>query len=432
MGYGHHRAAYPLRFLSENQEVIEINSFVNQDSLEGKGWKFIRTAYESISRLKKIPLIGSFLFSGLDFLLKIPSVYQQKNFSKPDLNTKILSYLIRKGLLKDLFKKIKDNNGVVVTTFYLPMLACEYYNIKCYLIICDTDINRVWIPYNHLAKNITFCIPCDQVYQRMKKSKIAKEQVYRTGFPLDKSILGDENLRILKIDLAKRLAKLDTRGIFRLYRKASVKDFLGEEAYQVFKEYYQKKQKEPINIAYAIGGAGAQKEALKEIITSLNPDLRKRKYKLFLIAGIRPEVIAYCQKLKRIFPDIRNSIRIISGNDFTEYYENFVEVIKVTDILWTKPSELSFYTALGIPVIINPVIGSQENYNKKWLLEIGAAFKKENYLFTHEWLHFLLKKGRLAEAAWNGFLKARKLGVFKIEELILHDEFENHRNPLKR
>ena len=79
-----------------------------------------------------------------------------------------------------------------------------------------------------------------------------------------------------------------------------------------------------------------------------------------------------------------------------------------TDILWTKPSELSFYCALGIPIIMTPAIGPQEKCNHRWLREIGAGIKQQNPEYTNQWLLDLLNKGRLAEAAWNGFLKGRK------------------------
>ena len=48
-----------------------------------------------------------------------------------------------------------------------------------------------------------------------------------------------------------------------------------------------------------------------------------------------------------------------------EYFNTFNETLRETDILWTKPSELSFYAGLGIPIIIAPTIGSLEDFNKK-------------------------------------------------------------------
>jgi hypothetical protein len=87
-------------------------------------------------------------------------------------------------------------------------------------------------------------------------------------------------------------------------------------------------------------------------------------------------------------------------------------------VLWTKPSELSFYCGLGIPIIISPTIGSQEVFNRKWLLEIGAGVLQEDPGYTGQWLFDLLDSGRLAEIAWSGFLNARKYGTYNIREIL--------------
>ena len=101
-------------------------------------------------------------------------------------------------------------------------------------------------------------------------------------------------------------------------------------------------------------------------------------------------------------------------------------------MLWTKPSELSFYCGLGLPVILTPVIGPQEWFNKKWLSEIGAGFKQYSPEYAHQWLIDLLNKGRLAEMAWDGFLKARKCGTFKIQQLLETGSFTASSDPLNR
>jgi hypothetical protein len=92
--------------------------------------------------------------------------------------------------------------------------------------------------------------------------------------------------------------------------------------------------------------------------------------------------------------------------------------LKNTDILWTKPSELSFYSALGIPIIIAPPIGSQEDFNKKWLLHMGAGILEENPKYASQWIFDSLNGGRFAEAAMQGFIKEEKLGAFNIQKII--------------
>jgi hypothetical protein len=81
---------------------------------------------------------------------------------------------------------------------------------------------------------------------------------------------------------------------------------------------------------------------------------------------------------------------------------------------------------------MSPYIGAQELYNQKWLLEIQAAFPQQDPEYTDEWLYDLLNAGRLAECSWDGFLKARKYGTYKIEEILRTGTMAREGSPLKR
>jgi hypothetical protein len=103
-----------------------------------------------------------------------------------------------------------------------------------------------------------------------------------------------------------------------------------------------------------------------------------------------------------------------------------------TDILWTKPSELSFYCGLGIPIIIAPPIGPHEVYNQRWLRDLGAGLHQSDPQYCSEWIMDYLTDGKLSLAAWDGFLYARKLGVDKIAEVLDTGDMERHFSPLLR
>ena len=49
----------------------------------------------------------------------------------------------------------------------------------------------------------------------------------------------------------------------------------------------------------------------------------------------------------------------------------FNEILRTTDILWTAIGVV-FYVALGLPIIITEPLGSQEVFNRKWLVGIGG------------------------------------------------------------
>jgi hypothetical protein len=81
---------------------------------------------------------------------------------------------------------------------------------------------------------------------------------------------------------------------------------------------------------------------------------------------------------------------------------------------------------------MTPSIGPQEKCNRKWLREIGAGIKQQNPEYSDQWLFDLLNKGRLAEAAWNGFLKGRKYGTYNILDFLETGTFVSSNDPLKR
>jgi hypothetical protein len=81
---------------------------------------------------------------------------------------------------------------------------------------------------------------------------------------------------------------------------------------------------------------------------------------------------------------------------------------------------------------MTPTIGSQEKFNRRWLLEIQAGIRQENPEYTDQWLTDYLAKGRLAEAAWSGFLKARKLGTYKILDVLDKGKLSDDTSPLMR
>ena len=79
-----------------------------------------------------------------------------------------------------------------------------------------------------------------------------------------------------------------------------------------------------------------------------------------------------------------------------------------------------------------PSIGSQEDKNLKWLMDKGCAVPQYTPRLALEWLGDMLKEGVFAEKALSGFIKNRKLGVFKIEEVLSTGTMARETHPLRR
>src|SRR4030095_9293640 len=97
-------------------------------------------------------------------------------------------------------------------------------------------------------------------------------------------------------------------------------------------------------------------------------------------------------------------------------YKSFNRLLAETDVLWTKPSEMTFYAALGLPLVLSPPVGVHERYNRRWAIENGAGLKQRHPDYAGYWIREWLAEGTLAAAAWFGFLRLPKFGLYHILE----------------
>lgn len=410
MGYGHQRTAFPLKGISQGGEIINANDYQGIPEKDRKIWETTRRAYELISRLKRIPLIGDFIFFIFDQFQKILSFYPKRDLSKPNFQIKQIFSLIKKGWGKDLILRLSSGQvkepPPLISTFFVPAFMADFFKYPrdIFCLVCDADISRTWASLKPKSSKIKYFAPNSRVVERLKLYGVKPKNIFLTGYPLPLENIGDENLEILKQDLKYRLLNLDPKKRYFHYYQPLIKSYLGE---------LPKEPNHPLTIMFAVGGAGAQKEIGIKIVKSLAKKINERKVRVILVAGIRERVKEYFEKNVKGL-----NIEIIFDTNIESYFHKFNQALRTTDILWTKPSELSFYTALGLPIIIAPAIGSQEEFNKRWLLQLGSGMTQKNPNYTNQWLFDLLDLGWFAEASLQGFIEGEKLGTLKIKKII--------------
>lgn len=425
MGLGHQRATYPLSDMAfKGIQLFGEDSMASKN--ESRVWKLFSKSYEFISRIRQMPLIGPTLFNMLERMQNISPYYPFRDQSKPSFQVKSLYSMIRRGMGHGLFSKLSTKKLPIITSFYAAAIAAEELtDHPVYCIICDSDINRVWVAQNPEKSRIIYFTPCGRAMRRLKQYGVPDERIYLTGFPLPLENIGDKSLDILRNDLCRRLSRLDPTGRFRIVHGEEAKHYLG---YEIPQNKYQ-----PLTITYAVGGAGAQTEIARDAILNLIPQIRSGKIRLNLVAGIRNDVNQYFIKLmENAHIDGSNNVNIVYYPNISDYFLEFNRILRTTDLLWTKPSELSFYCGLGIPIIMAPPIGPHEVANRRWLRELGAGIPQEDPNYCGEWLIDHLFDGHLAQSAWDGFLYARKMGVYKIEEVLSTNSMSREISPIKR
>jgi len=426
MGYGHQRAAYPLReiatcpeFMGGDNDVINANRYAGIPHSDILKWESGRKVYEKISRMKHLPIIGEWIFALLNYMQRIDDFYPRRDLSKTTLQLRQIYRWIKKGWGQDLIEKLSREPLPLISTFFTPAFFAEEHGFKgdIYCVCTDTDVSRAWAPLYPAKTRINYLAPNRRVKERLIQYGVPEKQISVTGFPLPKENIGGKDLKILKQSIGARIINLDPHLRYRKKYSKTVEGFLGNE-------YCDKScpAGHPLTVTFAVGGAGVQRELGVEILNSLRDEIDKGKIRLNLVAGTHNNVYLYYQKHIKALGLLKKQngyVNILYADNKTEYFKNFNKILLTTDILWTKPSELSFYAGLGMPIIMAPPVGAQEDYNRKWLLSIGAGFDQENPKYTNEWLFDWLKSGWLAEAAMEGFLDAPRNGAFHVEEIVL-------------
>ncbi len=427
MGYGHQRAAYPLRHLSPTGKVIIANNYQGIPKKDYNIWHESEVFYGFVSRLINIPLIGEKLFNLYDKLQAIREFYPRRDLSAPSTQLKAMYSLIKKGWGKDFINFLNTKDIPLITTFFSVAFMAEEHKFKneIYLVLCDADISRAWVAMNPQKSRIKYLAPCRRVVDRLKLYRVPSKNIFLTGFPLPEENLGDDGLRTLKSDLLSRIHNLDPQKRYRQKYADTVAKFLKTAGEDIKHPHH------PLTLTFAVGGAGAQKKIAKDILFSLKKRLLKGDLHLNLIAGTRNDVYLYFQEqisecgLTKL---LGKNINVLFALEKEDYFQQFNELLRTTDVLWTKPSELVFYAGLGVPLIMAPSVGAQEIFNRTWLKTINAGIAQNNPKYAHEWLFDWVDSGWLAEAAMAGFLDGRQFGVSNITDVVFNGVKEPAKN----
>ncbi len=434
MGYGHRRAVFPLQKMATcppNLQrkgmggIIIANNYKGIPKEDKKIWSATRGVYEKVSRFKRVPVLGDIIWAIFDKLQAIPPFYPRRDLSEPTLQLKEVMYFIKnRNWGKHLIEQLDKKPLPIVTSFFAVAFMAEHFGYKgdIFCLICDADISRAWVSPNPQKSKIKYFAPCYRVEERLKLYGVRSENIFLTGFPLPKENLGGSGLSFLKHDLWHRIHNIDPQRKYAGQYQKSICKHLGVKD-------LPKKSDHPLTLTFAVGGAGAQREIAKDILKSLKEKILNHEIRVILVAGSRRDVYKDFAKMLRRSSVSREFRRggyadILFSEDKNDYFKKFNLALRKTDILWTKPSELCFYTALGLPIIMAPPIGAQEKFNRLWLEAIGAGIDQNDPKYVGEWLFDWLGSGWLAEAAMEGYFEAVKFGTYNVEKIIAHKEKE--------
>lgn len=430
MGYGHERAAFALRHLAPGGQVTVANDYIGIPEHERRLWSAGKGMYEFVSRFKNFPVLGTAAFGVLDKMQRIPEFYPRRDLSKPSLQVRQTYAFIRgQGMCKDLIERFKERPLPIVSTFFTPAFAAEEFDYPedIYIVLCDADIARAWVPLNPKKSRIKYLAPTGRVVERLKLYGVKEKNITLTGFPLPyESVGGAHSPEYVRADLQRRMCNLDPNGNFVAKAHGLLDATFG-------KTFCAQKPSTP-SITFAVGGAGTQRELVALALRSLADSIRQGRITVNLVAGTRPEVSEYFEREIRLCGLVSakraGRVTVLFEDDRPKYFSAFTKLMRKTDVLWTKPSELSFYTGLAIPIIMAPTVGSQEDFNRAWLTYVGGGADGLAPQHMNEWLFDWIDSGALARMAWSGFTNAPTHGAYRIESLLRGDSTVWRKLPL--
>lgn len=413
MGYGHMRAAAPLARALGSQ-ITEVDRAPLAGADEARLWRRTRLFYEITSRLSQMRgPIARPLRALLDSVTFIPHLHPYRDLSAPHAGTRFLDRLIDKGLGAGLVAELRRTGAPMVTTFYAPALVADRAGLDgIFCVVTDSDVNRIWAPLDARRTRIRYLVPTERTARRLVAYGVPAARIERTGFPLPDELVGGTSLGEARRNLAARLVRLDPARRFRKVFRDEIAHFLGP---------LSEADARPPLLTFAVGGAGAQAGLADLFLPRMRALLEDGRIRLALVAGIRPEVeerfLAAIARagLERFVGD---GIEIVRAHDLAAYFDRFHALLAETDVLWTKPSEMSFFAALGLPIVFAQPVGAHEHYNRRWAIEAGAGLKQGDPRYAAEWLAEWLADGTLAAAAWSGFVRLPKFGLYSIVEAV--------------
>jgi hypothetical protein len=407
MGYGHMR---PGTALADHlgTELLRADEPPLARADESRLWARIRRIYEATTRWSSFPFFGAPFRYVVSSATEIPHLHPYRDQSKPTWSVRQLRRAVDNGLGHGLVETMRETGRPLLTTYFAPAHAADAAGLdRIYCVVTDSDIHRIWAPLDPETSRIQYLVPSMRALRRLRAYGVRRDHIRTTGYPLPHELLGGEELTALKRNLAARLTRLDPKHAFHDAVPGELRHFLGTA------DDDESQANEPPLLTFAVGGAGAQTDIVRRFLPGLKDMLERGRLKLALVAGVRRDVAdVLAESVERA--GVADLVEIAYEPVLADYFHRFHALLARTDILWTKPSEMTFFGALGLALVLSPPVGVHEWYNRRWARESGAALKQRDPRHAYQWLREWLEDGLLAAAAWSGYTRLPKFGLYRI------------------
>lgn len=388
---------------ASDESIIRADQYKSIPRRDRALWTHLQERPSLVSSLGSIPLIGQTLQKYAQrFSDQLPSRYPERQHIA--LNRRLVEfyyYLQNKGLGRDLIQRLSTEPGIpLVTGSPVVAFAAEVHQYPgpIFLICHTADPSRVWAPLEPRHTRIQWIVPTQMAEDRLKSYGIPVTHIHHAGFPLAGSAISSKGLHA---DVNARLARLDPEHVFK-------KDTKGPA------------NSRPLSLG-VIADNGWRTHELIKLINGAQKAIRSGELILHLFTGTdvaRTDSIEAITRNHQLHRHLGSSIRLHAHTDERVAFESFTNLLPEIDVLWSAPSPWIFYAGLGIPFIVEPPIGTQEEARHAWVRGIQAGLAPLEKETLSEWLLDWKRSGGLARLGWNGYGSAPSMGLSRLSDLI--------------
>lgn len=384
MGFGHLRAAHNITSLS-GAPIMRVDRDPYVNGVDKLVWSLTQHIHTYASRDAESR--NRLLYKWFESVMQIPD-----NHDSPSMTgSRFILFLEKLGAGETFIRSFDGRHPPLLHTFYFEAMLSVYHRYpgRNYLLLCDTDFHRVWVPVNALEGNLEYMVPMDKSADRLVSYGVPADRIHVTGFPLPPACTGLRDLATLQSN-------------FEIRRRRLRRDSTG-----------------PLTLMFPFSGAGAYSNVLADLVKTLLDHLREGSLRLIVSCG--DNELAY-RNAENLFVnyglDECEYAEIMFDRDLFNSFHRFNDALKSVDLMITKPGEIIFYAALGIPIVFLPPIGAHEAANRDYLIRNKCAVDIGTVSDFPRWLEENRRDEGLLTLAEMGYMNLPKTGAFEVDEIV--------------
>lgn len=390
MGFGHYRISMAIASAAKHMGFtpywFDLNSFT--ETTGGKVIAHLNDLYSMGSRWsQKYPLFNKLYWEPLN-----SEGFKKLSYNAMDQEMATLMTPIFRELPKEL---------PYIATHVWPAQAAIHAGVKKVVNVIPDN----WPMALHLAEGSVHVVQTPSSYFGYRTLK------NMTGSMINNPIPGDQIQMVGHYIDHELVANIESDTAYRLNRL---------------------REKKAKRFIITVGGAGAQKEIFVQIIRTLIPYINENKAVLYINVGDHIKVWeGLCQEIAELrsmssnhFDDWKNTVAFaesaieqdVQGIHVFYHKDIFAAVystnllMRSSDVLITKPSELSFYP---IPKLLIKRVGGHEAWGAVRSAEIGdGTVECETVGLTLQMLELMLKSEEILQQMCHSILCAHQSGVY--------------------